>query len=261
MTSACFISYRRASSAFIARAVFQDLRANEVDAFLDVESINQGNFRDVIGAEIRRRPYFLPILAPGTLERCKQDGDLLLKEFETADVATRLIVPVVTAEFDRADIKKYLPDLLAERFAALNSVTLEHEYFSAAMDKLRRRFLTPVDLPAAPMKPAIASESKRLLELAIKQPPIGQTVLSAQRHFERAFAAAATRPEAAVAEFGRGGDLLQQTEGAKLLLNDVNLMFKQLQAAMQRENLEFQAISNTLKAKHETLKTAIRNLR
>jgi hypothetical protein len=43
------------------------------------------------------------------------------------------------------------------------------------------------------------------------------------------------------------------------MLNDCNLTYMQLQAAMQRENFEFQAISKTLKAKHETLKSAISN--
>jgi hypothetical protein len=39
-----FISYRRSASRYIARAVFEHLRAQGYDAFLDVESIDAGDF-------------------------------------------------------------------------------------------------------------------------------------------------------------------------------------------------------------------------
>ena len=43
-----FISYRRNVSEFIARAVFMDLLHHGYDVFLDVESIDSGQFDTVI---------------------------------------------------------------------------------------------------------------------------------------------------------------------------------------------------------------------
>ena len=59
----CFISYRQATSAFVARSVFQDLRAHWIDVFLDVESIDEGDFRSIIDSQIRTRPFFAHFIA------------------------------------------------------------------------------------------------------------------------------------------------------------------------------------------------------
>jgi hypothetical protein len=56
---------------------------------------------------------------------------------------------------------------------------------------------------------------------------------------------------------GEGGGLetsLQQSQ-------DMNLYFLQIQEAMSAQNREYTAISNVLKAKHDTVKTAIGNIR
>src|SRR5258706_7557948 len=94
-----FISYRRDTSAFIARAVFQDLRAHSIDVFMDVESIDSGQFDSVILNQIASRPYFLLILTPGTLERCNEPNDWLRREIEHAMSLQRMIVPLTTPKF------------------------------------------------------------------------------------------------------------------------------------------------------------------
>gem|GEM_PF-6547156 len=43
-----FISYRRAPARFLARAIYQDLRAHDFDVFLDVDSIDSGDFDRII---------------------------------------------------------------------------------------------------------------------------------------------------------------------------------------------------------------------
>ncbi len=80
-----FISYRREASAFVAQAVFQDLQANGIDAFYDIESINSGQFDTIILNQIAARPYFLPILTSGTLDRCVEPDDWVLREIEHAE--------------------------------------------------------------------------------------------------------------------------------------------------------------------------------
>lgn len=260
-TNSCFISYRRANSAFFARAVFQDLRAHEIDAFLDVESIDQGDFREAINAQIRARPYFLPILSPGALDRCKEPGDILRGEFEIAVAGSRRIVPLMSTDFDRKEISRFLPPALETSFLALNSVNVDHEYFPAAMEKLRTRFLKPLELSGPHVDPELARTTEVLLSRAMAQPSTGPTVLRAQKHIERALAFAADAPTLVPAEFEQASDLLQQAAQPKRLMHDFDLAYLELQQRLQRENAQFTLVSNLLKAKHDAAMSAILNIR
>src|SRR5678816_2895082 len=90
-----FISYRRAVSSFIARAVFLDLRAHEYDVFMDVESIDAGHFETILMNQIAARAHFVLILTPGTLDRVNEPGDILRREIEQAMDLRRNIIPVL----------------------------------------------------------------------------------------------------------------------------------------------------------------------
>ena len=68
----------------IALMVWQNLEANHIDAFYDIESISAGQFDLIIMNQIAARPYFMPLLTPGTLERCRQPGDWLSREINHA---------------------------------------------------------------------------------------------------------------------------------------------------------------------------------
>ena len=64
-----FISYRRKPAAYIARAIFMDLRAHGYDAFMDVEDIDAGEFGTIIDNQIKARgfdivPVGLTVTAP-----------------------------------------------------------------------------------------------------------------------------------------------------------------------------------------------------
>jgi hypothetical protein len=91
MNNSAFISYRRDVSAFMARAIFQDLRSNGINVFMDVQSIDSGQFSSIILDQIASRPYFLPILTPGALDRCNEPGDWLRREIEHAIDLHRVI--------------------------------------------------------------------------------------------------------------------------------------------------------------------------
>ena len=94
-----FLSYRRNVSSFIARAVFQDLRQHGYDVFMDVESIDSGQFETIILAQIAARAHFLVILTPGTLEGCQEPDDWLRREIECAMELRRNIVPLLVNDF------------------------------------------------------------------------------------------------------------------------------------------------------------------
>ncbi len=89
-----FISYRRKVAAYHARAIFQDLRANGYDVFMDVENIDSGQFDQIILNQIEARAHFLMILTPGSVERCAEPSDWLRREIEYAMDKQRNIVPL-----------------------------------------------------------------------------------------------------------------------------------------------------------------------
>jgi tetratricopeptide (TPR) repeat protein len=154
---------------------------------MDVESINSGTFDTIILNQIAARPYFLLILTPGTLERCTESGDWLLREMQQALRLQRIIIPLVTPEFLFDDIKKYLTGQLAAELPRYNAVKLDHDYFEAGMERLVNRFLVPVaiDLTPTPATDAAAVESK--IAQATAEPEVTQDELSAQAAFESAY--------------------------------------------------------------------------
>jgi tetratricopeptide (TPR) repeat protein len=199
MQNSAFISYRRSVSSFIARAVFQDLRTHQIDAFMDVESINAGQFDTIILNQIAARPYFLLILTPGTLERCADPGDWLLREINHAVSLRREIVSLVTVNFNFDDCKKFLPAPLNTELPRWNAVSIPHDYFDAAMDKLRTRFLKPIKLSVKSISPADRKVIEQKIEQIEAAPPVTERQLSAQASFERGVTHA--DPQAQIADF------------------------------------------------------------
>jgi len=57
-----------------------DLRQHGYDVFMDVESIDSGQFETIILDQIAARAHFLVILTHGTLERCQEPNDWLRRE-------------------------------------------------------------------------------------------------------------------------------------------------------------------------------------
>jgi serine/threonine protein phosphatase PrpC/tetratricopeptide (TPR) repeat protein len=178
-----FISYRRDVSAFIARAIFQDLRAHGYDVFMDVESIDAGDFGSIILNQIAARAHFVLILSPGTLERCAQPDDWLRREIEYAIDLGRNIVPLMTSNFNFKAVSHFLTGKLSQ-LPSLNALEVNNTYFDAGMEKLRTRFLQqPAHgkiLPTpTPDRPVI----ERTIEVAAKQPKPTTNELKAEEAF------------------------------------------------------------------------------
>jgi len=201
MNNSVFISYRRNVSSYIARAVFQDLRANGIDTFMDVESIDSGQFDTIILNQIAARPYFLIILTPGTLDRCNESGDWLLHEIDHAISLKRVIIPLITPNFSFDDAKKFLDDPLATELPRFNAVSVPHDYFEAAMERLRTRFLKPIDLPITPTPKADEAAVQQKVAQVAAEPVVTAIQLNAQLYFERAYQRFESDPDGAIADF------------------------------------------------------------
>ena len=170
-----FISYRREVSKYAARLVFLDLREKGYDVFMDVENIFSGTFDTIILNQIAARAHFLIILAPGSLVRCANPDDWLRREIERAMELERNIVPVMFDDFNFGDEKTYLEGELTE-LPRYSGLPVYYEYFDAAMDRLRTRFLkksTYADITPTPKaeRKAVAAKIKVAeVEKSLKPP-------------------------------------------------------------------------------------------
>jgi tetratricopeptide (TPR) repeat protein len=196
MSNGVFISYRRAPAAFIARAVYQDLKQHGYDVFLDVQSIDSGAFTVIIERQIRSRRFFVLILTPETLNRCQQVDDMVRREIMLAFESQRVIIPFATDTFDWGDIQRYLPPEL-HGLALMNSVPkVSHEWFEAAMERLRTRHLKlpeyETDDKSASREEAKTSASQR------ERAPVPQPAAKTSAHEVDEYALEVAVPSAVV---------------------------------------------------------------
>lgn len=203
--NAVFISYRRSTSSFIARAVFMDLHAHGVDVFMDVESIDAGQFERIILNQIAARPHFLVILTPGSLDGCSDPGDWLRREIEYAIDLKRNIIPVLVNEFrfdDKAERLLAVSPKLSE-LPRFNSLTMPHEYFDAAMERLRARFLKePIyDVPVQPTPASDTDTVQRKIAEAASKPTPSPDDLTAEEWFNRGLSRDESDLEGKIADY------------------------------------------------------------
>lgn len=145
-----FISYRRDVSWTLAQLVTRSLRERGYNVFLDVDSISQGYFDEVIRAEIQQRPFFLPLCVPGAFNRCLERNDWVLQELELAMQSQRAIVPLMANRFDFAkDALAYLPEHL-HNLRRYNGLTLGVQSFDYDIARLVEQFLTPQNAAKVP---------------------------------------------------------------------------------------------------------------
>lgn len=149
-----FISYRHSLSKHLARSIYQDLKMHDWDVFLDVNAIDSGDFDRIILNQIAARAHFILLISHGSLERCTNSGDWVLREIQEAVRLKRNIVPIVEDDADFAREISYLPDDLRAIVGKKNFLPLPHFFFDAAVEMLRTRFLkTPeyIDIKPAPL--------------------------------------------------------------------------------------------------------------
>jgi hypothetical protein len=173
-----FISYRRTATPW-PQAIFQDLHQNGYDVFFDLQGLASGDFESVILENIRARAHFLVLLTPSSLDRCENPSDLFRREIEEAIANNRNVVPVMLDGFDfsAAGIDKQLGDSLAS-LKAYNGLTIYPEYFGAAMEKLRNKFLSvPLETILLPASPSATHAAHEEQEAAAKAPPVTQELL------------------------------------------------------------------------------------
>jgi serine/threonine-protein kinase len=125
--------------------VLLDLLRHGFDAFMDLESINSGEFEKIILAQISARAHFVLILEPGSLEGVDDDADWLRREIRHALACKRNIVPVTASGFSLNADLKLPPDIFG--VSRFNAMSIPMDYVQEALQRLRERFLEVANTP------------------------------------------------------------------------------------------------------------------
>lgn len=131
-----FISYRRASSTYVAVLLRDRLTARGVDVFLDLASLDSGRFETALLREVARRPHFVVLLDPAArLGGPAPTTGWMRREIACALAATANIVPVMLdgARFEDLDLPADVAAL-----ADHNAVVFSHDHLDASVEKVAR---------------------------------------------------------------------------------------------------------------------------
>jgi hypothetical protein len=129
-----FISYRRDGGDVLARLLRTELGNRGVRAFLDVEDLGRREFDPQLLGAIEKTPYFIPILSPGSLDRCTGEGDWFRREIAHALATRRIIIPLI-CEGTAFPSENSLPADIAP-LARMQAVHYSHYHFRDTMGRL-----------------------------------------------------------------------------------------------------------------------------
>jgi hypothetical protein len=201
LSNSVFISYRRDVGGLWALALYQQLHEAGIDAFYDIESLRQsGRFNAMLLTQIATRPYFLLVLTPGTLDRCRNKGDWLRQEIDQALETDRVVVPLHTANFDYADFERVFPPDAAAQLSSFSGVELSQTYFTAAVQRLTSEFLVPIEVEDVAVSAEEAADHRAAAEIAEQEPTVSPEILRAQELFLSAYGRPDSDPEGKITD-------------------------------------------------------------
>ena len=182
-----FISYRR-TNFYTALAVYQDLTAHGYDVFFDYQSIDSGDFEQVIFENIKHRAHFLIILSPSALERLKDPKTIMRREVEMALDEKRNIIPLMMETFDFGSpmTKEALRGKLTH-LSDYNGLRLISDYFFEGMENLRKRYLSVAleDVLMPELSAEIKEDTKEKQSKVSKEPTVKEEALTAEEWLEQ----------------------------------------------------------------------------
>ncbi len=100
MAQGIFISYRRSTGSTMAQMIQDRLwLEKKIRCFLDVESLNAGDFRKHIAEEMDKSDILLLVLTRDALDRCSEPNDVMRWEIELALERKLTVIPVTSEDF------------------------------------------------------------------------------------------------------------------------------------------------------------------
>jgi len=128
-----FVSYRRDGGSEMARLVYDALVQRRYACFMDVEGLKSGDFNKALFAKIDSATDVVVVLAPGSLDRCRNADDWVRLEISYAIQRDKNIVPVMMRGFQWP--QSPLPSDM-DKLRTYNGVEPSTALFKASMDKL-----------------------------------------------------------------------------------------------------------------------------
>lgn len=228
-----FISYRRSTSSYLARAIYMDLKQHNYDVFMDVQSIDSGQFDEIILRQIEARAHFLLLCTPGTFDRINDPDDWLRREIEHAMLHRRNIVPILASDFkfDAATTQRFTGKLA--ELPRYNAINVPFDYFEEALGRLRTRFLkSPVGMsitatPSADLTAVAAKQAE-----VESQPKPTEKQLTAEEYFSRGLARDESDYGGKIADYTEAIRLNPQYANAYYNRGNIQLLYGHLDAAI-----------------------------
>ena len=136
-----FISYRRkGAGAGVAGELQAKLENRGYKVFLDVDEIGSGPFPVQIDQAIVECKDFLLVLAPGTLDRCANEGDWVRREIMKAESLDKNLVGVMLPGFVMPEAES-LPEPL-QSLPSKQVFLWSHEYRTASFEKIEENLVS-----------------------------------------------------------------------------------------------------------------------
>ena len=140
--STAFISYRRADSSAFALLVLARMKAEGLDAFLDLSIVPGDNWQAHIKEQVQKRDYMILVLGQDTLS-----SEVVQQEIEWAVDANATIIPIWHARFKYATNNWNLSPRVHHLLANTHTIRVLEEsalaYNNAIVELLNRFGVTP----------------------------------------------------------------------------------------------------------------------
>jgi hypothetical protein len=133
MKNKIFISYRRAGGDAMAYLLKEKLIANGYPTFLDIHSLDSGQFNNALIQSIDECSDVLLILSRGSLDRCIETDDWLRQEITYALSQSKNIIPVFLNGFKWPEI---LPEVLEPIKTCNGPAEVNFQLFASYIEKL-----------------------------------------------------------------------------------------------------------------------------
>ena len=131
-----FISYRREDGSFLAYILYTELKFRGIDAFLDLESLESGDYDEKLLQEIDDCTDFVFVVSKNAFNRCANPNDWVRREVRRAlkNENKKNIIPVISVE--QYSFPTNLPDDIKE-IANYNGVVIsDPRLLDAKLSKL-----------------------------------------------------------------------------------------------------------------------------
>ncbi len=133
-----FISYRREDGSVAARSLYDRLKRDGYNVFLDVASMTRCEFDKQIKGTIEACKDFILILSKKALNETTNQDDWVREELAYAIEKGKNIIPVFLPDFEK--FPQNLPSNISA-IRTINGLTYNHTYFASYYNSLKDDFL------------------------------------------------------------------------------------------------------------------------